>query len=502
MQRRLLSEPDLTFKKALELAQAIEAAERNVQELQCTKGGTERVFNVKWSAQNTPNTKCYRCGDNHSATDCRFKGASCHNCGKQGHIARACRSKSKRYAPKFDQTTKGTHQVQSDQTNQSQEQGQGEANDDQVFGEYSLFNVKDIKNSPMQITVCINGAELTMEVDTGATLSIISQRTYERLWDKENAPRINPSKARLRTYTGEIIDILGELVVEVVFGKQRETCSLIVVQGDGPSLLGRDWLKRVKLDWSQLNQIHTSNSLTDILDRYSALFSDELGIVNGVQAKIFIDSDATPRFFRARTVPFALRGKVEEELKRLENQEIIEPVRFADWAAPVVPIVKPDGSIRLCGDYKITANLEARVDTYPLPRIDDLLASLSGGQSFSKLDLAHAYLQIPLEEQSKRYTTINTHRGLFQYNRLPFGLSTAPAIFQRTIESILGDLPRVCIYLDDILVTGANEKEHLGNLEAVLKRLQGAGFRLKRHKCAFLLPSVEYFGSCHFIRRD
>lgn len=174
---------------------------------------------------------------------------------------------------------------------------------------------------------------------------------------------------------------------------------------------------------------------------------------------------------------------MEQELKRVEIQSIIEPVRFADWAAPIVPIVKPDGSVRLCGDYKITANREARVDTYPLPRIDDLLAPLSGSQSFTKLNFAYAYLQIPLEEQSKKYTTVNTHRGLFQYTRIPFGLSTAPAIFQRAIEGILGDLPRVCVYIDDILITKTNDKDHLSNLELVFDRLQRSGFRLKRNKC-------------------
>ena len=214
----------------------------------------------------------------------------------------------------------------------------------------------------------------------------------------------------------------------------------------------------------------------------------------GYSRKVCVDPNALPKFFRPRVVPFALRGRVEKELDRLQSQGVIEPVRFAEWAAPIVPNVKGDGSVRICGDYKVTANAFALVDTYPLPRIDDLLASLSGGKSFTKLDLAHAYLQIPLEERSKKYTTINTQRGLFQYNRLPFGLSAAPAIFQRTMESILRGLPRVCIYLDDILITGVNEEDHLHNLKAVLSRLKQAGFRLKRHKCAFLLPSIEYLG--------
>jgi len=90
--------------------------------------------------------------------------------------------------------------------------------------------------------------------------------------------------------------------------------------------------------------------------------------------------------------------------------------------------------------------------------------SLSGGQEFTKLDLAHAYLQAPLEEESKKYTTINTHQGLYQYTRLPFGIGSAPAIFQRIIENILQGVPQTCIYLSDILLTGKTKTEHLNNL--------------------------------------
>ena len=134
------------------------------------------------------------------------------------------------------------------------------------------------------------------------------------------------------------------------------------------------------------------------------------------------------------------------------------------------------------------------VDTYPLPKIDNLLASLGRGKSFSKLDLAHAYQQIPLDEASKKYIVVNTHKGLFRYNRLPFRVSSAPSIFQQTMEGILSGIPRVCVYLDDILVTGETEQQHLETLDVMLERLSKAGLRLKHEKCAFMLQSVEYLG--------
>ena len=134
------------------------------------------------------------------------------------------------------------------------------------------------------------------------------------------------------------------------------------------------------------------------------------------------------------------------------------------------------------------------MDTYPLPLVQDILVSLANRQSFTKLDLAHAYQQLTLYEDSRKSTTINTHKGLFQYTRLLFGVAAAPAIFQRTMESLLGDLPHVCIYLDDILVTGESEAAHLRNVATVLERLEAAGIRVKREKCAFMIPEVEYLG--------
>ncbi len=159
-----------------------------------------------------------------------------------------------------------------------------------------------------------------------------------------------------------------------------------------------------------------------------------------------------------------------------------------------MPVVKKDGSIRVCGDYKLTVNLAAIVDCYPLPKIDDIFASLAGGKTFTKLDLAHAYNQIELDDEAKRLMTINTSKGLYQYNRLPFGVASAPAMFQRTMETVLQGIPGVSVYIDDILVSGKTDDEHLQNLQEVLKRLEKVGARLKRSKCFFMLPAVEYLG--------
>ena len=115
-------------------------------------------------------------------------------------------------------------------------------------------------------------------------------------------------------------------------------------------------------------------------------------------------------------------------------------------------------------------------------------------QDFSKLDLQQVYLQLVLEDRSKQYTVINTHHGLFQYNRLPFGVSSAPGMFQRAMDSLLQGMAHVAAYMDDILVTGESEQEHLQNLDSVLQKLETAGVRLKKSKCLLMAPEVEYLG--------
>ena len=212
---------------------------------------------------------------------------------------------------------------------------------------------------------------------------------------------------------------------------------LVIVEGSGPTLLGRDWLTQIQLDWKQIHQVRPT-SLQAVLSSYPAVFQEGLGTLKGFKAKIYVDPHAPPRFNPARSVPYALRDKVEQELQRLQDDGTLEPVEIAEWAAPIVAVLKHDkNSVRICGDFSVTVNPVSKLDKYPIPKIDDLFAKLSKRKYFSKLDLSRAYQQLPLDEESRKYVVINTHRGLFRYTRLPFGISSAPGIFQRVIESLL-----------------------------------------------------------------
>lgn len=122
------------------------------------------------------------------------------------------------------------------------------------------------------------------------------------------------------------------------------------------------------------------------------------------------------------------------------------------------------------------------------------MTCLTGGCKFTKLDLSSAYQQMVLDEESRPYVTVNTPKGLYKYLRFPFGVSSAPAVFQKAMDTILQGLPQVICYLDDILVTGSTTQEHLQNLAVVLERLSQHGIRWKEKKCSFMRDSVDYLG--------
>ena len=212
------------------------------------------------------------------------------------------------------------------------------------------------------------------------------------------------------------------------------------------------------------------------------------------RAKLVVKPAARPRFHRPRSVPYALNRAIEnsKELDHLEETEVM--------LSGQPPVWRCRSQTAQCGDYKVTVNKELDIDLYPLPRLEDMMTSLTGGQKFSKLDLSAAYQQMPLNEECQKFVTINTHWGLYHYTRLPFGIASAPALFRKVMDTILQGIPHIICYLDDILVTGANDAEHLTNLIEVLSRLQRHGVHLKQKKCCCLQDLVDYLG--HHVTAD
>ena len=140
-----------------------------------------------------------------------------------------------------------------------------------------------------------------------------------------------------------------------------------------------------------------------LLRRYKEVFTLGLGTMKHFEAKLQVRSESTPVFHRPHLVPFAVKDAIEIELQHLEKASIIEKVMRSEWAAPVVVVPKGDGKIRLCGDNKVTVNKSLEIDQHPLPRPDELFATLTGGVKFSKINFTQAYQQMIIDKDSRTY---------------------------------------------------------------------------------------------------
>ena len=258
--------------------------------------------------------------------------------------------------------------------------------------------------------------------------------------------------------------------MNVTYKEQSACVPLLVVKHKGPSLLGCDWLQKFKLDWREIRSIQFS-LLQALLDKYHTVFQETLGTLQNFKAHIYVNPTSKPKHCKAQPIPYAVKAKVEEELDQLVAQGTLEPVQMSEWASPIVPVVKPDKkSVCICGDFKQTVNPVAMLDRYPIPKVENLFVKLTGGCTFTKIDLSQAYLQLPLDEEWKKFVVISTHNGLFRHTRLLFGISAALGIFQRVMDNILQGIPSVMVYLDDILITGPTVSEYLQSLETVMDR--------------------------------
>jgi hypothetical protein len=402
----------------------------------------------------------------------------CDKCGSKGHIKRVCRNKYSNKKLNFVECCL-------------------DSGDEE--GKRLLFSIRTYKGEPLRERVLVNELPINFEVDTGSAVTAICDKLYR---DHFASVPLSKVSTVLKGYNGEVIDTLGVIRLTFSYKSQTSIIKVYVVKNGGPPILGRDFISTFQLqmcsisenDLHTINQVATATDLTGMFsNQYPHLFSDKLGCCKDVVVHLNLKPDSKPVYFRARPLPFAIRGKVEAELDRLIQIGILQPVSYSDYASPIVPVLKQSGKVRICADFSVSLNKQLLVDKYPLPRIEELFSKLHGGQQFSKLDLSSAYNQLLLSEDSQQYTCINTHKGIFKHTRLCFGLASAPACFQRALETILAGLD-ICIFQDDILITGRTRSEHLQRLHEVFKRLQDAGLVLQKDKCSFFQDSVSYLG--------
>ena len=354
-------------------------------------------------------------------------------------------------------------------------------------------------NKPM-IEIFLNGQPVSFELDTGAALTCMSKAKFSQL-NLSNCKLIDSVKT-LCVANGQTVNVSMIAKTSVRFnGSSHGEMPLHVVDSCFPTLLGRDWIEVIfGPDWfTRLVNAATVSTGDDNVKfaeemKKSSIFQPGIGVVKGYEARLDLKEGARPKFCKARVTAFSIRDKVETTLRNMISEGLLVPVDHSEWASPIVPVAKPDKSIRVCGDYKSTLNPALDTKTYPLPTVEECFASIAGGQLFTKIDIKSAYNSLILRKCDQTLTTMNTQLGLLMWTRLPFGINSAGAQFQATIDEVLTGIDQTCCRVDDILITGRNDEEHKANVREVVRRLENAGFRCRLDKSEFMQPAVIYLG--------
>lgn len=533
----LLRTEELTLEKAIETARSIEMSQRQSHEVQ-QNGAVHRVAVTPSDSQPSKRVdvsgdpKCPRCSGSHDADKCRHKKTVCNYCSIVGHLERACRRKAKDESAKQRQASgkkpagnnnnrknlgalsyadrpSTSKQLPTSQGSQPQVL-QNSYYEQQYHQEYSLGCLHSNQGSqqsakvsklvippPKMLQATVDGKSLLLEVDSGSPVALISEVTYGQNWPER--PALQNASIDLEMWEKTPVEILGWFGVMADTPNGRQQLPIYVGAGRGCSLLGRQWFEPFNIRMEVPGCCHklSAQPASKLLENLKSFecFKPGLGEYRGKPISFKPDPTVRPVFCKARKVPFARKTIISEEIDRKLQEGVWKgPLTSAEWATGIVPVFKPGSRPRLCGDYRITVNNAIKPDKYPMPTIEDAFSSLSGGKFFSKIDLTQAYTRLPVDEESAKLLTVNTHRGLFSVHRLPFGVSSAPGIFQRLMCDLLAGIEGVVVWLDDILVTGATRDEHDQRLLEVVKRLSEVGLRANLEKCEFLKQNLNYLG--------
>lgn len=435
---------------------------------------------------------CGRCGSKrHSdnSRDCPAAKGKCRKCGRVGHFAFKCRTRSTKRHVKWEPPNGNKRQrinfINRDETANTaptQESIKGfecfQLGPNETDDSYSSEEEEEI------IECNIGGIPLRILIDSGSKANVVSGKDWDTLnqnkavmWD------INANVgSKLRPYASKAVEVGCTFTSTIGVPDKSEIITTFNVISDGDtSLIGKQTAKKLgvlKLGL-RVNEINKPTTFPKI---------------KNIQVKLSIDKTVRPVQQPARRIPIAVEGLVDKKLTEALQKDIIEKVEGpSEWVSPIVVMFKGNGDIRICVDMR-RPNEAIQRENYPLPTFDTIMAKLRNAQYFSKLDLSNAYHQLELSVESRPITTFITHKGMFRYKRLMFGVNSAPEIFQRIFEEMLSPCKNCTNYLDDIIVYGTNEGEHDRCLQNVLEVLKDNNVCLNEAKCIRKTREVYFLG--------
>ena len=348
------------------------------------------------------------------------------------------------------------------------------------------------------IDVSLNGVSTRVLVDSGASCNLLGESTLGQLQLQGLGVTLTKCTRKLFAYGAHQLNVVGKFTAIFQCGSERTEDEVIVVRGDGEFLLGRSTALKLKAlvlpDVNQVGSATASPSTNDeIKNEYPGVFSG-VGKLIGYQARFHVDSKVPPVAQRQRRIPYAYETRVDEKLQELQQSGIIEEaVGPTPWVSPIVIAPKKHGDIRLCVDLRRVNEAIVR-ERHPMPTTEELLHEVNGSTVFSKIDLKWGFHQVELEEESRYLTTFAANGKLYRFHRLPFGISSAPELYQKIISDVIKDLAGCRNGADDILLHADSLNQHDVRVHALMNRLQQVNLTVNPAKCEFAKSSIEFFG--------
>ncbi|XP_053956201.1 uncharacterized protein K02A2.6-like [Anastrepha ludens] len=460
--RKRLLEKEQSLNEIIETCQINEQIQKQSQSM-ISKQDSEVVNKVYSTMQKgrRGGGECSRCGQlGHVSfdTNCPAKKSKCNKCGLAGHYARKCRTKGLKR--KHEEAGSGASKQRKFQPSKVRCIGKLEDDFSDNSGEYDCLQVETSTLMNEFIKCNIGGHEVTMIIDSGSRFNLLSQQAWDEL-ESSKAIRWNIRTETVNQFkayaANQLLKVLYVFEAPVGVRKQSEKIATFYVIKDGKqSLLGRDTAIQLKV-----LQLGLGVNNVEMMQPFPK--------ISNVKIKLSLDPAIKPVKQPVRRIPIALERKVEDKLNEPLAKDIIEPVTGpCGWVSPIVAVFKEGGEIRLCVDMR-RANQAVLRENYPLPTFDSIMTKLKEAKFFSRLGLKWAYHQLELEESSREITTFITHKGLFRYKRLMFGISSAPEIFQRVLEELLSTCRNCLNYIDDVIIYGSTKEEHDSCVKTVLE---------------------------------
>ncbi|XP_046865646.1 uncharacterized protein LOC124459908 [Drosophila willistoni] len=451
---------------------------------------------VQTKRNDRTNDVCGRCGaadHDERSMACPARNSKCNKCSRFGHYARMCKiALKRRFGTPYD------NQRKRPRTSQFQVRAIDEE-ETKCHSDNSWSNCFKITGEPEgeETVSCLVGrSQLQIIIDSGSRYNLISLRDWLQL-NSVNATVFNVrnnSSTQFGAYASDdVLRVTNAFEAPIRIQERPEMiATFYVIENGRQSLLGRDTAV-------QLNVLKIGLGVNKV-DSYAHFPKWKASPV-----RLAIDHNVRPVQKPMRRFPTALEDRIAERISQAVQQDIIEPVHGpSSWISPVVIAYKGSGEIRLCLDMR-RANLALSRENYPLPTFDMFMTKLREARCFSRLDLKNAYHQLELDESSRQITTFITHKGLFRYKRLFFGVNSASEIAQRRLEELLAGCPNALNYIDDVIVFGKNEEEHDKALTAVLKIFDTHNVVLDKQKGVYKTTKLKFLGhilSDHGIEAD